>query len=40
MVNWSNTGVFPLFEEQKMIQDGENPFGVAMQSHPDWFIHE
>ena len=37
-VNWSNTGVFPLFHEQEMMKNGENPFQVAQESHPDWFV--
>lgn len=36
--NWSNTGVFPLFHEQHMQQNGENPGEVAREMHPDWFI--
>lgn len=39
-VNWSNTGVFPLFEEMRMKRDGENPFEIAMKRHPDWFVEE
>jgi hypothetical protein len=35
--NWSNTGVFPLSNEIKMKQNGENPFEVAQKSQPDWF---
>lgn len=37
-VNWSNTGVFPLFHEQKMKQNGEDFYEVAHESHPDWFV--
>ena len=36
--NWSNTGVFPLFEEQHMQQEGENFWQIAQESHPDWFV--
>jgi hypothetical protein len=38
--NWSNTGVFPLFREAQMKQSNENPFEVAYESHPDWFVKE
>lgn len=37
-VNWSNTGVFPLYHEIEMRKRGEEPFDVAKESHPDWFI--
>lgn len=36
--NWSNTGVFPLFEEIHMRQNEEDPFAIARERHPDWFI--
>lgn len=36
-VNWSNTGVFPLFHEQEMMKNGEEPWNEAYRSHPDWF---
>lgn len=34
---WSNTGVYPMEEENKMKQEGQNPFELAYQEHPDWF---
>ena len=37
-VNWSNTGVFPLFHEQEMMKNGEKPWDVAYEMHPDWFV--
>ena len=37
-INWSNTGVFPLFHELKMRQNGEDFYAVAHESHPDWFV--
>jgi hypothetical protein len=36
--NWSNTGVFPLFEENKMKRNGEDFWQIARESHPDWFV--
>ena len=36
--NWSNTGVFPLSDEIKMKQDGEDFYSVAYEKHPDWFV--
>lgn len=36
--NWSNTGVFRLFQELQMKQSNENPFEAAYESHPDWFV--
>jgi hypothetical protein len=36
--NWSNTGVFPLRDEQAMKQKGENVFAIAQERHPDWFV--
>ena len=35
---WSNTGVFPLEEENKMKRDGQDFFALANEQHPDWFI--
>ena len=35
---WSNTGVFPLKEEYKMKQEGEDFYTIANEQHPDWFI--
>ena len=35
---WSNTGVFPLKEEYKMKQEGEDFYAIANEQHPDWFI--
>ena len=35
---WSNTGVFPLEEENKMEQEGEDFYAIAHEQHPDWFI--
>lgn len=35
---WSNTGVFPLKEEYKMKQEGEDFYAIAYEQHPDWFI--
>ena len=35
---WSNTGVFPLKEEYKMKQEGEDFYAIAHEQHPDWFI--
>ena len=37
-VNYSNTGVFPLYHEIEMRKRGEEPFDVAKESHPDWFV--
>lgn len=36
--NWSNSGLFPLDEEQIMIKNGENPTEIAREKHPDWFV--
>ena len=35
---WSNTGVFPLEEENKMKQEGKDFYAIAKEQHPDWFI--
>lgn len=35
---WSSTGVFPLEEENKMQQEGQNPFELAREKQPDAFI--
>lgn len=35
---WSNTGVFPLEEENEMKQNGQDFFALANEQHPDWFI--
>ena len=35
---WSNTGVFPLEEENKMKREGKDFFAIANEQHPDWFI--
>lgn len=35
---WSNTGVFPLEEENKMQKDGQNPFEIAREKQPEAFI--
>lgn len=37
---WSNTGVFPLEEENKMQKEGQNPFELAEKEHPDWFYED
>ena len=37
---WSNTGVFPLKEEYKMKQEGEDFYAIAYEQHPDWFIDD
>ena len=37
---WSNTGVFPLEEENKMKQEGEDFYAIAYEQHPDWFIDD
>ena len=34
---WSNTGVFPLEEENKMKQEGQDFYAIANEEHPDWF---
>ena len=34
---WSNTGVFPLEEENKMKQEGKDFYAIANEQHPDWF---
>ena len=34
---WSNTGVFPLEEENKMKQEGKDFYAIANEKHPDWF---
>lgn len=35
---WSNTGVFPLEQENEMKKQGQNFYGLAHEQHPDWFI--
>ena len=37
---WSNTGVFPLEEENKMKQEGEDFYAIAHEQHPEWFIDD
>lgn len=35
---WSMTGAFPLNQEKEMIQNGEKPYDIAYEEHPDWFV--
>ena len=35
---WSNTGLFPLFHEKEMMKQGEKPWDIAYEKHPDWFV--
>ena len=35
---WSNTGVFPVEEENKMKQEKIGFWDKAMEMHPDWFV--
>lgn len=38
ITEWSNTGAFPIDEENKMQADGQNPFELAHEQHPDFYI--
>ena len=35
---WSNTGVYALSKEMQMQRQGQNPFKMAREEHPDWFV--
>lgn len=35
---WSNTGVFPLSEENRMKKEGVNFYELAHEQHPEWFL--
>ena len=37
---WSNTGVYPLEEENKMKDEGINFSEKAYEEHPDWFYED
>lgn len=40
ITQWSNSGLYPLSEENKMRQEGIEPMEKAHEERPEWFINE